>query len=71
MALAAQEERSGSNETDEYDYDLVDTEEREAEDRFSLSFCNAFSNVCTPLCVSSKILLQFIPHLSLKFYLPS
>ena len=55
MALAAQEERSGSNETDEYDYDLVDTEEREAEDRFSLSFCNAFSNVCTPLCVSFQI----------------
>ena len=52
MALADREEGSGSNETEEYDYDLVDTDDDGPEDRFSLSFCNSFSNVCTPLCVS-------------------
>ena len=52
MASADLEEPSASNETEQYDYDLVDTEDEGAQDRFSLSFCNAFSNVCTPLCVS-------------------
>ena len=62
MALATQEEHFGSNKTEEYDYDLVDTEDGEAEDRFSLSFCNAFSNVFIILCVSFQMLLQSISH---------
>ena len=67
MALADREEGPGTNETEEYDYDLVDTDNEGPEDRFSLSFCNSFSNVCTPLCVSFQTLLKFIAHLDLNF----
>ena len=53
-AIDAIEERSAAK---KYGYDLVDSDGDEAEDRFSLSFCNAFSSVCTPLCVSFHTLL--------------
>ena len=65
MALAAQKDRSGEG---RYGYDLVDNKDGEVEDRFSLSFCNAFSNVCTPLCVSFQTILYCISCLTLKVF---
>ena len=59
VSLHDREEGSGSDESEEYDYEngdyeagLVDSEDGEGEDRFFAFKCIKYAGICTPLCVS-------------------